>query len=113
MIEKTKLINQAIDSQKKYYRNECIFSGHFEEVLIGAHVFKRSTHPEFAHLQKNIYPLSPENDANLERVTNPWKRICVIIRYVHAEHRGNVMIDLGDLIAYVLEYELDKKGGLS
>lgn len=113
MTEYEKRINRAGEEQKDHYNRECIMSGHAEEVLVDAHIFKRSTYPGFAHLRVNRFPLSVDNDRNLEKVVDPWKRICVIMRYVSPEHRQRVMSDINDLVAYVLNVEIHKKGELT
>ncbi len=113
MTEYEKRVTKAGEVQKDHYNRECIFSATYQELLVDAHIFKRSTYPELAALRFNRFPLAVDNDKNLERVVNPWKRIAVIITYVHEEHRQRVMDDIRELISYVIEHEIKQKGGLS
>ena len=108
-----KEINRAMNAQKKYYGHECIFSGHHEEMVIGAHVFKRGSHPELANMPENIYPLSPDNDRTLEKIADPWKRICIILHYVHASHEEKVRVQIDTLITHIINKEFGLKGELT
>lgn len=106
-------INRAMNAQKKYYGHECIFSGHHEETIIGAHVFKRGSYPKLSAMPENIYPLSADNDRTLEKIENPWKRICIILHYVHESHEEKVRIQIDQLITHIINEEFGLKGELT
>lgn len=112
MTEYEKRINRAMNAQKKKYGHECIFSGHHEETIVGAHIFKRSTHPELAAFEENIVPLSEHNDILLEKINDPWKRICIILDKVHMSIEEKVSLQMKILIQEVL-YREDIKGLIS
>jgi len=105
MTEYEKRINRAMNEVKKAYGHECIFSGHHEEIIVGAHIFKRSTHPQFAAIEENIVPLSGQNDRALEEIENPWERICYILAFAHPSIEGKVIKQMRSLIQFVIAEE--------
>ncbi len=113
MTEYEKKINRAMNAQKKKYGHECIFSGYHVDVVIGAHIFKRSTFPHMAAWPENIVTLSEQNDFLLEKISDPWKRICVIIDTVHISHEKTVMKQLKKLTRFILTEESKKCGFIS
>lgn len=110
MTEYEKRINRAMTAQKKKYGHECIFSGHHEDVIVGAHIFKRSSYPHMAAWPENIVPLSEQNDFLLEKVGDPWKRICIILNSVHWSVEPDVILQMKKLIKLVVEIEIKQSG---
>lgn len=113
MTEYEKKINRAMNEVKKKYGHECIFSDHYENTIIGAHIFKRSTHPHMAAWPENIVPLSEQNDFLLEAVKDPWKRICVILNSVNWSHEPMVILQMKKLIKLILAIESKEGGSIS
>jgi len=113
MTEYEKRINRAMSEVKKAYGHECIFSGHHEDTIIGAHIFKRSTYPHMAAWPENIVPLSPQNDLLLEAVKDPWKRICVILNSVDWSNEPRVVLQMKKLIQLVMSIESKAHGFIS
>jgi len=113
MTEYEKHINRAMNEVKNKYAHECIFSGHFCETIVGAHIFKRAGFPERAAWPENIFPLSEDNDKLLEKVQDPWKRIAIIIAKTSPCFESMVMLQLKKLVNLVLEEDHSGKGLLA
>ena len=110
MTEYERRINRAMNEVKKQYRHECIFSGHHCEIIVGAHAFKRSEFPERAAWPENIFPLSEDNDKLLEKVQDPWKRICIIIAKTAPCFKEMVVYQVEALVNLVLKEDHQGKG---
>jgi len=113
MTEYEKRINRAMNEVKKKYGHECIFSGHHEEVIVGAHIFKRSTFPHMAAWPENIVPLSPHNDFLVEKISDPWKRICIILDSVDPSFESRISFQMKKLIRSVMSEESKERGYIS
>ena len=110
MTQYEKDVNLAMCRSKNKYNHECIFSGHWEETIVGAHAFKRSEFPERAAWEENIFPLGEGNDALLEKVGDPWKRLCFIIAKTHPCFIIQVIDQIRSLVNLVMNEDHKGKG---
>lgn len=109
MTQYEKRINRAMKEAKEAYDHECIFSGHHEEAIVGAHIFKRSEFPERASWPENIVPLSPHNDALLEKIKSPWERMICIITEVHPCFKDQIVDQMTKLFILTMDGKHKKR----
>jgi len=109
MTEYEKRINRAMNEVKKKYGHECIICGHHVEVVVGAHLFKRSEYPEWAAWPENILPLCGLHDGVVEAIRDPWKRICCIFILAHESLKIQVFNQMIKLIELATTEEVKKK----